>query len=210
MADESDPKRLRLIKALDGATPKRPPKPRAKKPPSIDIKGNGNIVGDGNTIHNGPPPRPRVVVPAQPGVEHITDAQAAELKALVDEIVAESAAVKKRPTTHAAIFSALNKEMGATSYKLILLQNFEKAKAFLMQRRAITRAQPSAKKKIDGWRASTIGAIHARCREFADGTARRKAYMVKNMGTDSMKECSDEQLEQVRKHVFGWKRLTTS
>lgn len=209
MIDDEDPPGERKLRAILKSAKPAASKPRKRptpKPPNIAMNGSGNfIVGDGNTIQSGPAPRPRVVVEAKPGVEHITDAQAAELKAIIDKIVEESASVKRKPTTHAAQFRALNTAMRVTTYKLILAGQFDAAKAFLQRRRAITRAMPSAKKKVDGWRASTIGAIHARCRETADGTERRKAYMLKKLGTDTMKECSDEQIEQIRKHVFGWR-----
>ena len=205
MTDETDPKHLRLVKALDAVTPKKPPPAPRRQQPAIKIVGNGNVVGDGNTVYNAPPPRPRVRVESAPGTEHITEAQAAELKGLVADIVAESAQVKRTPTTHQRVWLALNAAMKVTTYKLIPFDMFEAAKSVLLKRRAITRAMPSAKRKVDGWRASAIGAIHARSREFDGGEARRKTYMLKQFRTDTMTECSDDQLEQLRKHVFGWK-----
>lgn len=211
MTDERDPKHLRLVKALQSAQLKAPAPPRQRTPKAaagstIQVSGNGNVVGNGNTVYNAPPPPVKNVVVPKPGIDHITEEQAFELASLVRQIAAESTAVKRVPLTEKDVFSRLKKAMKVESYRMIPLGSFEAAKANLQRQRALTRAMPSAKKKIDGWRASTIGAIHARCREFPDGTERRKAYMLKSLGTDTMTECSDEQLEQVRKHVFGWKR----
>ena len=175
------------------------------KPNVIYIDGNSNVVGDGNTIVSGPLPRPRVVTITKPGIEHITVEQRAELKALVSEIVTLSTVLKKKARTHAGLWSALNRAMEVPKYDLIPLHKFDAAKAFLMRERAILSGMKSAPKKVDGWRTSAIGSIQARARERPTGTERRKSYMLKNFGVDTMTECSDEQIEQIRKHVFGWK-----
>ena len=205
--DDDSAKKLRLI--LGGAKPstskpkRAPPKPQ---PGVIHIDGNGNVVGDGNTINHGPIPRPKVIAQPKPGVEHITDTQAAALLALVNEIVEISTLLKSRPTKHQGLWLALNAAMGVPSYRLIPAHKFQDAKTWLERQRAILRGMKSAPKKLVGFRGSVIGAIHARAREFEGGDERRKAYMLKKFQTDTMTECSDSQVEMIRKHVFGWKR----
>lgn len=207
MSDDDD-KVVRLRAVLNQATPSKPmnsaPARSSARSSSTSIRGNNNVVVNGDGANIGALPRPRVTVKSLPGVEHITSPQLAELKDLVAEIVRESEAMKKSPTTYQREWTSLNSAMKASSAGLILLDDFDAAKAFLMRRRAMLRAKPSAKTKIPGWRASAIGAIHARCRNHEGGEARRKLYMLKKFGTDTMTECSDEQIETLRKHVFGW------
>ena len=196
------------LEALSSSTPKKRTATKLRslkvKPNVIYIDGHSNVVGDGNTILSGPLPRPRVVTVTKPGIEHVTEKQRAELQALVGEIVTISTALKKKPQTHAGVWSVLNRAMKVPKYDLIPLRDFELAKAHLVRQRAILTGMKSAPKKVSGWRTSAIGAIHARARETPTGTERRKRYMLKNFGVDTMTECSDDQIEQIRKHVFSW------
>jgi hypothetical protein len=100
----------------------------------------------------------------------------------------------------------MNKYMKVNKYDEILADDFQKAINWLLKKRAELTSMKSAPKKSSSWRDLRIKAIHAREREHPDGNARRKSYMSKNFGVESLVELDDERLEACYRHVMGWKR----
>ena len=66
-----------------------------------------------------------------PGIEHITDRQAAELKRLVDKIATREGQPRPFPMTFGKIWKLFNRRMGITSYKLLPKECFGEAREFL-------------------------------------------------------------------------------
>ncbi|WP_322994037.1 ORF6C domain-containing protein [Castellaniella sp.] len=202
----------RLRKMLDDTTPAKPPArkraPAKAKAGNVSISGTGNVVGDGNVIHINHLPAPvvnRVVV--VPGEGVITAKQQADLKALVDDIVALESDLRKSPKRHAAVWSALNKKMGVTSYHQIPGESFNSALKYLNQWRGRLQSGKSAPKKLgDELTERRKKAIHARCRNVPNGLPRRKAYMQEHFGAASLTDLDPMQIEQVYRYVMGWKQ----
>ncbi len=206
---KADANLRRIKKALmDGSAPSQPTK-RKRKPDnlSISVSGNGHIFGDGNNvtyIHTPPPEKKVVVVKAGDGT--ITSPQQAELKALVDEIVGLESTLRRQPRTFGAVWGNLNKKMKVTRYVEIPLEKFPAAKALLEKERALLLSMKSAPAKAPNWRLSRYRSINARAKEFPEGELRYRSYSQERFGTGSLKELSDDQLDAVYRHVYGWPR----
>ena len=176
---------------------------------SVSIKGDGNIIGDGNNVyHIHPPAEQKRVVVVKAGDGTITAAQQAELKALVDEIVSLEAKLKRTPRTFASVWGNLNKKMKVTRYVEIPLEKFAAAKKLLVNERGALLSSSSAPAKVSTWRTSRYGAIKARSKEFVGGENRYRDYAQKRFGKRSLTELSDEQLDAVYRFVYGWTRPT--
>jgi hypothetical protein len=174
------------------------------------ISGIGNVVGDGNTVTNNvsvfpKPPVRKVIV--QTGDDVVDAEQKFILKEAVKNIVDLEAKLKQNPRGFGAVWSAFNKRFRVSSYVELPKERFEEALKYLQTAAGRIKSAKSAPKKLGAdFTAARITAIQARCREFPEGTARRKAYMMEKFGASSLTELDAAQLEQVYRHVFGWKR----
>ena len=187
---------------------KRPTRKRTPAKPvlSVVVGGAGNTTsvingGTHTTYKVEKPPRPKVIV--QTGVGVITAAQKRQLLDLRDEVVASSI-VRKEPRTPRAIMMALNKHIGVNTYSEIASEDFDKARKFLVNLRAIQHSMPSASKKLPSWRNTRISAIHARSKERG-WEAWRKDHMKKKFGKISMIELSDQELEELYRSIMAKK-----
>lgn len=208
MADDAE-KTKQLSALLKGSVPKkRTPKASA----AVTITGNGNVVGNGNVIHHNflqvqqqKVVRPRIVAPPPDGA--ISEAQAHELKALVEEIGQLEIQTRTRPRGYGAIWKAFQGRMKVASYRHLLAVQFDEAKQYLMQERGRLLRSSAAKARLGGdFINSRMKAIHARCREFEDGNSKRLAYMQRNFNAKSMTDLDADQIERLYTYVFGWKR----
>lgn len=211
MTDEQNTDRIARIRQtlLEGSTAKAEKKPKkrhakAEQSTSIGdvaITGNHNIVG--NVVNLNPrPARPRVVV--QPGAGVITSEQAAQLKALVNDIVELEAKVKRGPATFQAVWSSLNKKMKVSGFREIPIEQFEAARKFLHQWMGRLSSAPSASVK-DGekWRNRRYALIKINSKEPEDAEALAN-YMKRNFPkVDSIKELSNDELDKVYRYVAG-------
>ena len=68
-----------------------------------------------------------------PGEEHISDAQAQQIKKLVAEIVKLEKHVKDKPRSYGAVWSTFQNKFECTSYKLLKEELFEQAISYLRQ-----------------------------------------------------------------------------
>lgn len=203
----------RLRKMLDDTTPAKPAArkraPAKEKSGSISILGTGNVVGDGNVIHINHLPAPvvnRVVV--VPGEGVITAKQQADLKALVDGIVALEAELEPSPKGHNAVWPALNRKMDVPRYQLIPLEKFEAARKYLMTWRGrLLRSKNAAQTPNVELRKRRVTAIHTRCKKVQGGPERRKIYMQERFGVISLNDLDDAQLEQVYGLVMSWPQI---
>lgn len=198
MEDDKKKKVVDLFKS--NAKPK--PVARRKPKPTIEIKGDSNIVGDGNTviktekvIH-----RPKVEVKTGDGV--VTAAQKARLQQLVKDWIAVRGAVRKSDLSFAGAWAAVNKQAKVNSYHEIPVEKFPSIERWLLTQIAIVNSMPSASKKSKTWRDDRISSIQARCNQLSIQD-KRKIYMLKNFGKDSLTMMSDEEVEKVYRWAMG-------
>lgn len=202
----------KLARLLSDVTPAKTPRRRASTKPNTSVAsvlGTGNVVGDGNSVVNHivvNPPAQITKVVVKPGDGAIDEAQKVTLKELVDDIVALEAQLKRTPRKHAAVWGALNRKMRVTSYHQIPVEKFAAARKTLDEWRGRLLSAKSAPAKLgDDHRKRRITAIQTRTRQFPNGTTLRLAYLQQHFGVTSLTALDEAQLEQVYRHVFGWK-----
>lgn len=174
--------------------------------PKVAIEGSSNVIGlveAGATVHQIHTQRhvTRTVAEVKPGDEHITEEQAAALTALVGQVVTLEASLRRAPKTHRAVWAALNAHCGVTRYRLIKVQDFEKARGYLHQwigRLNSMSAAPAV--DPDGWRKGRYAYIKINSRD--DGAA-LAAYLQRNFQASSLTELSDDDLEKTYRFVVG-------
>lgn len=196
MTDDNDPKQK--IKRLFEHTF---PQPQVNP---ITQSGTGNIIAFGNvSIGQDRPKRPRPAVPVHPGVEHITVQQKVILKSLVNEVVATEARLKKSPKSYGAVWSALTKKCGVTSYHLISLNDFDKARGYLNSWLGRLNSMRSAPvKNGEAWRKKKYAYIKINSKG-PDETQAVNVYIKRNFGAESLSELANDELEQVYRYVAG-------
>lgn len=182
----------------------RPKRRSSRRSDAISVRGNGNTVINGNNVIHIHPPTPKKIVIVKSGDGTISSAQQAELKALVDEIVALEAQLKRRPRGYAAVWASLNKRMKVTRYVEIPSEKFMAARASLEKERALLLGMNSAHRKVSDWRKKRYAAINARAKEFPGGEMRFRKYAEERFGSGSLKDLDDDQLEAVYRYVFSW------
>lgn len=169
------------------------------------IAGGTNIIGNQGDINiqllAPPSARPRVVV--QPGPQHISEEQKAQLKALCDEWVKLHAALKKRPLTYGAAWSRINKAAGTSSYSLMLKERFADAVALIKREMATLRNMRSAPSKDDSWRAKRVSAIKARCKNQLGDPDFYKAYIKKSFQAESLADLATEELQKTYAYIMA-------
>lgn len=179
----------------------------ATKTPAIAVSTHsGTAIGtmNGGTVINTARHVTRTIAKVTPGEEHITEKQASDLTALVDTVVETEAKLKKAPKTHRAVWAALNRHCGVTSYRLIPLADFEKAKKYLHQWLGRLNAMPSAPVKDgDSWRKRQYAYIKINSKDFPEAV---EAYLRKNFKASSLTELSDEDLKRTYQYVASKKR----
>lgn len=172
----------------------------------VSISGNGNIVGNGNTVIKTERYITKTIARPVPGAEHITESQVARLHELKDDILRLEALSKKDPATPQRIWSAVNKTCGVGSMRMIPLEKFKKAEKFMLQWRArLTDAKSTKKKDPDGVRKSRLAYIHANMKKLAIEEIVR-TYMREKFDTSSLKDLDLPALEQVYHYVASKKR----
>lgn len=183
----------------------------------IQVKGTAkaNVVGiaqAGATIHQIHTERhvTRTVADVKPGEEHITEAQATVLTGLVNQIVEKEALLKKEPRTHRSVWAALNAHCGVTKYRLIKLEDFDRARKYLDQWMGRLSSMASAPVKDgDAWRKRHYAYIKINTKSAEDQQA-VAAYLKKNFAAESLTELDNDQLRQAYQYVAGRRRRVTS
>lgn len=178
----------------------------------VEINGSDNQVAGGNiiNIHQAPrSPAPKLKVVVQPGPEHISDEQRAQLKALVDDVVKLESIARRAPKGHASVWSALNKRMKASSYHLIKAADFGGAEKFLREWVGRLSSTKTAVKKDPDWRRRKYSYIFTNVKQLAKEQD-LSALLADRYGAASVSEISDEQLAAVYQAVAGWKRAAAS
>lgn len=170
--------------------------------PTIAVNGDSNIIGDGNTviktekiIH-----RPKVEVKTGDGV--VTSEQKARLQQLVKDWMVARSSVRKSELSYGAAWSSVNKKAGVNSYHEIPSAKFKLVETWLLKQIAIINSMPSAPAKSTQWRSSRIKGIQSRCTELGI-QEKRKAYMLKTFGKDSLTLLSDADVDRVYRWAMG-------
>lgn len=195
--------------------PKPPRTPRAKPVPvvagnTIYVNGNGVAAGQiaGGDIHNHsyakPPRAPKVTV--KPGDGVLTEDQKFAITTAREEWMLLSATLKKKPLSHAATWSMINKFIGVTSYHQIPAERFSDVMDFIKREIATLRSMKSAPAKDKAWRASRITAIKARCSNELGDPESYKAYIQKSFGVTSLASLSTDQLQRTYSYIMQKKR----
>lgn len=206
MTREDDPKAA-IVSLMEGATPITEPvhKPRRPARATNEIKGNGNIVGNNNTVLNQPRLVRQTIVKTGDGV--IDAAQKAELLRLRNEWRDTHNRLKRKPMHPSGPMSALNRKMGVNRYVEIPQERFAEARAWMQQQIAMLRnGKPSAPTKLPNWRSSTISYIKASCKNQLGDAAAYVPFAEKHFGKSSLSALNDTELQKVRIHIAGRKQ----
>lgn len=197
---QDDHKIAKLKLALDDAKPERKRTPRQQS--SIEINGDGNIVGDGNQIIHAPVVRVRRTVTPPPG--SVSPAQKLKLKQALYAWVDAHNTIKVRssPLTYAAAWSRFYRAFRLTSYAELPAERFDEALKWLQRRRAAIDNMKSAPKLDPDWRRRTIAAIQARCKSHFNGEKVYQPYCQKRFGLSSLTDLTDQQLASVKNWLF--------
>lgn len=191
-------------------------------PPSVQISGNGNIVGNGNVVllwQEKARAQERQKVVVRTGVGVITAQQKGGLKRLVKEIVETEAAVKKFPSSYGKVWGKLLSHVGKTlmggteplnKYDEIPKEHYEESFMYLSMQLGNLRNMATAPKKAPAWRKTCLAAIWAEVRKYDGGEGRMRAYIEKRFSTGSLTELTDEQLSSLRTYIRGWRRVGKS
>ena len=169
----------------------------------------GNVVGlvQGGTVHQVTTQRhvTKTVAEVKPGEEHITDAQAATLTDLVNEIAALEEKLKQKPKGHRAVWAALNSHCSVPKYRLIKLEDFPFARKYLDQWMGRLNSMSTASVKDgDAWRKRKYAYIKINSNDEFSAAA-VKAYIKRNFNVNSLTELSNDDLERTYRYVAGRK-----
>lgn len=180
MTDETERKKGELIDLMAAAAARgKPLRNPATARPAVAIKGNGNIVGNHNQVHVTVHQRPAAKVVVTPGPLHISPAQAAEIKDMIDRLA------KLQGHTHQKLWTTLKRRFNLASYHLAPLQQFPEIHAWLRARLAKTPA-PRTRKTL-------LASIHAEARKHPGGIDQVKA----THNITSLTTLTDQQLHHL-------------
>jgi hypothetical protein len=175
---------------------------------SIDIgsiQGGQNIIGVQGGVHVYAPEKKTQRIVVQPGPEHIDGEQKVELQRLREEWIDLHNNIKKKPLDQREAWVRINRAAGATSYHLILRENFDKAVAYIRREIAMLRNMRSAPAKDDNWRLKRIAAIKLRSKNQLGDQDAYKAYIKKNFSAGSLSELSTDELQRTYSYIMGKK-----
>ncbi|MFB9087716.1 hypothetical protein ACFFW8_25430 [Erwinia tracheiphila] len=133
----------------------------------------------------------------KPGVEHITEEQAAKLTKMVSTIAELEQKVRKTPRTYKAIWAAVNSHCRVTRYRLIPLASYAKAEKYL--RTWIGRLNSQASAPIvdnDEWRKKEKYAYIKKINIKKIMNYGLMSIYLKRFGATSLRDLSDAELDK--------------
>ncbi len=143
----------------------------------------------------------KVVAEVKPGIEHITEEQAAKLIELVNEIVELEQKHRKQPRQHRSVWAALNSHFSVTRYRLIPLGSYDKAEKYLRQWIGRLSSQKSAKKTDNyEWRKRKYAYI-----KINSDPQWLDSYLNQRFNADSITQISDDDLDKLYRAVAAKK-----
>jgi hypothetical protein len=195
------------VQPVEPAKPKRPRRPNKA---AIVVNGDAGQIAGGDInnvhmIHTEKVIQKTVAVP-QPGEEHITEEQVAELHRLKDEIIRLETIAKKSPATHQTVWGALNRKMKVGAMRMIPKDKFPAAKRFMQQWIGRLSDRPTVQKKDPGLRTRRIRAIKTNTRQDTVLEAKVLAYMQNNFGKTSVGDLDQQELEQTYRYMLGTRK----
>lgn len=169
-----------------------------------EVIGNSNVVAGGDLLVN---TRKVVRVNFTPGLEHIAEATAVQIKGLVEELAALEQETK-RPARepYGKWWTKLKRQFAVTTYKAIPRERGEEAVAWLQQQKALLRprlrrAAPSV------WRNQLYAAIHARAKQV--GLDEESLYdlartrLERQLPVTSLKDLGERELKRLHQIIFS-------
>lgn len=145
----------------------------------------------------------KTIAEVLPDEKHISVQQQAVLLDLVNRIVEKEHEIKRKPKTHRAVWSSLNKHCQVPKYVLILKENFEKAESYLRKWLGTLNNTPTAKRKNPtAVRRAHYADIHQKINELNLEIWYRDTLKSK-FNAESSTELDDIELEQLVKIIRG-------
>ncbi|EFA27725.1 putative DNA-binding protein, partial [Haemophilus influenzae HK1212] len=121
-------------------------------------------------------------------------------------IVKLEKAVKQKPKSFQAVWSSLNRHCGVTAYRLIALQDYEKAELYLRKWVGRLNSSKSAPKKVGNqWRKTKYSYIHTNVKQMGIEPLLRQ-HLQEKYSAGSLTDLSDDQLTKVYQFIAGKKR----
>ncbi|MBB5017407.1 transcriptional regulator with XRE-family HTH domain [Chitinivorax tropicus] len=144
----------------------------------------------------------------KPGTDHISEAQAAQLTALVNEIVELETRLQKEPKGYRAVWGALNAHCRVTRYRLIAAVDYDKADTYLRQwLLRLNSLASSPRKENERWRTRKLAYIKINTQQDA---AWLGAFLYKHFKSESLTDLSDKALEKTYRAVASRRRKVSS
>jgi hypothetical protein len=174
---------------------------------AVNVRGNNNIVGNGNAIVI--TERHVTVTRAEPrpGVEHITEDQVRRLHDLKDEIVRLEALTKRNPASHQRVWATFNKKMGIGSMRMLPKGKFAAGEKFLAAWVGRLTASRTAERDLTSEVAKRKLAYVRTNMKKLDCEERVRTYMEKNFGVRSTTQLENlEQIKRVYIYIAGIKK----
>jgi hypothetical protein len=198
---DEESKRDAIARLLAGATAEKNEEKR-----NITISGNGNVIGNGNSVVVTEKHVTVTKVIPKPGAEHITETQVARLHELKNEIIRLEQLAKKTPATHHKVWASFNKKMKIGRMRMLPLEKFKDGEKFLLTwMNGLLSTKSAAKKDPEGTRRQYLGKIHARMQDPAI-EQKVRAYLQKNFNTNSLANLPDlEDVKRVYRYTAGLK-----
>lgn len=185
------------------------PAPQALAPTLQQTVNGGNAIGlvQGGTVHQVTTQNhvTKTVADVKPGEAHITDAQAAILMELVNEITALEGKLKQKPKGHRAVWGALNSHCNVPKYRLIKMEDFPVARKYLDQWMGRLNSMATAPVKDgDAWRKRKYAYIKINSNDEVSAAA-VNSYIKRNFGAISLTELSNDDLDKTYRYIAGRK-----
>lgn len=181
--------------------PKMATKRKPSTPPApVTVRGIGNaaVVGSHNQVTINVTRR-KVVADVKPGKDHITDDQAARLQQLVRDVHERTGREFQR------VWSALLRHVQAPRYRLIRLERFPEAEAYLV--RWLGRVAPEGETD-EQLRKRHIRYIKTNQRKLDRPDEDVAQFVQEHFGKDGLRACTAEELAIVRAQlVERWRHI---
>lgn len=187
-----------------------------EKKQSAQIQGSNNVIyGDSGVINSGTINNittekytTKTTAVVEPSEKHISEETARKLQDLVKEIVELEEKVKTNPKSFQAVWASLNKHCGAVSYRLIPIENTDKAITYLRKWIGRLSSSKSAPKKVGNeWRSRKYAYIKINTKGLEQWL---KDHLQTKYAVGSITELSNDQLEKVYHSVATKKRSVRS
>lgn len=173
------------------------------------INGNVKAVGVENNHYHAPAKK----YPKLPPMDNrITAGHRAELHALVDDLVALQHIIEpskaldklyKLAWVRAKSQAQSEGDCGVRKIEYFPDCDFEIAKHYLQLRIRILKNHESTWTENKSWRKERLDAIHARCENMQIGNDQRKAYQLARFGKESLRDFTNQELQQMFVYTFG-------